>query len=126
MIVSGRFVGLLSLALVISATTALFGCGGGGGGGGGGAPSGPSFVASPPSLNFSALANSQTPVSQAISITLNGSASGTLFFRVTITGGAVSGIPSGAEHPGGRHAREYAQHRRVHHRRELLRPAPWR
>jgi len=67
--------------------------GGGGGGGGGGTP--PQFVVSPTNLSFSAASpNDATPPSQAITATVNGVSSGTLFVRVVVTGPAVTAVDS--------------------------------
>src|SRR5712691_3809417 len=85
-----RTAGLCRL-VIIGTAAALFACGGGGGAG---APAGPSFVASPASLNFSALANAGAPAGQFVTVTTSGISSGTLFFRVTIPGGLVASISS--------------------------------
>ena len=89
MFATARLVGLCRL-LIIGTTAVLSACGGGGGGG----SAGPSFTASPGSLNFSALANSVAPVGQTVTVTTSGISSGTVFFRVTIPGGLVVPISS--------------------------------
>ncbi|HYV67963.1 MAG TPA: hypothetical protein VE964_17110, partial [Myxococcales bacterium] len=62
----------------------LLGCGG---------SSGPSFGISPTNLTFSAAdPNAPLPPSQTVTLTLNGTVSGTLYIKIVVTGDAVSSI----------------------------------
>lgn len=67
----------------------LSACGGGGGGGGGG---GPSLSLSTNSLTFDATGTSFTPAPQTVSVTINGSVSGTLYILAVSTGPAIGSI----------------------------------
>jgi len=85
--------GWLSRCAALIALLALAACGGGGGGGSSVTPAAAMFSVNTNALSFSAASpNAPTPSTQAVTATVTGSPSGTLYILVNVSGPAVTAV----------------------------------